>query len=314
MNKELLKMAKTLSFTQDGEVIYGEIKGYVTTISEQANNSNELFISLLITNSEICDVIKNALNNNENKSKYSIFDADVSENYIRVLITENPDKIKNINEFCSWFCPYIKSLGVFGSDYCSKCKKQISNSEKVYNVIRGRAYAFHNSCAQRTTLRPTEDYTEELYEKPKKESSKLGRGIIGALLGGLLGSMIWALIYSLGFIIGYVGVFIGFAAIFGYLKFGGPNEPVIILVVVPTILFSIIFGEYLGICLKFWYEVVKEGSNHLSLFEIVRLQNNLLLTDIAYRTEFIREYFRCLGYSALGASVFTVILWKRSKR
>lgn len=138
-------------------------------------------------------------------------------------------------------------------------------------------------------------YEKEIEESRKTKSNYI-TGLLGALIGGLLGSIIWIAIGYFGFFASIAGVAIAFAAFYGYTLFNPKQTIPGVIIVVCSIVFSVLFAEYMGIFLQFLKEI--PGYTFKQYF----LEFPYYLTD----AEFIWSILPNLGlgflFSGLGAS------------
>lgn len=234
---------KTLLNRKNG-VAYGEISGFMTTITENYG-CKEIYISLYMPDDETSRFIKRQLEDPKTVRKFRIVHSEVTENFVSVQILDNSDDMKYFNDFRMWFFPVLNESCALGTNFCPICKKYLSRDDKVYKLMNRKACAFHRDCAEKVVS--VINVQNERYEKEKGNYIK---GFLGAVLGVIPGAILWAAFYAAGWYASLAGFLIGFLAFKGYKLFGGKTKRTAIGIVAISVVMAISFAEIYGCCMK----------------------------------------------------------------
>lgn len=165
---------------------------------------------------------------------------------------------------------------------CSSCQKeQLAHFIK----INGNLVNICSACTEKLI-------TEE--EMKKTRSYSYLTGTIGALVGALAGSLVWALIGVLGYIAAVGGYAIGAASAFGYKKFRGKPDKIMIIITVIAVLAGLFSGQILTVL----YFLIQEYGE--VTFTEVLSWIPLLLTDGEFMMEIMKDSIMGVLFAGMG--------------
>ncbi len=306
MGSALTKMAEVYSLKEAQGLIYGEIEGFLTTVSDSAI-VRKMSISVIMPDDNTKNMVYGALSDPKITNKYYLQTINFTEKFINLEFAKNPGVAKKIDEFIAWYFPLLRNAGVKGASLCPACQQSLEGSVKVYKLINNKAVAYHSTCVAKVT-----DAITESNEANKAEKANLGRGLVGALLGAIVGAIPWAIVYALGYFVGWLGLIIGVAAFFGYKLFGGRVKKVTVVVLIVAVIVGVLAGEFLGVWIQTAYEFSKQGLE-IPFFDIPGMIIDLLSNDSEAMSNVFKDVALGLVFAALGAYGVIRNVFKQSK-
>lgn len=291
----LSKLAKELNFKKSNGIAYGNLNGYLLTLSEGAG-IKILTISISEETLEKLESLNKDLLEEDLKKNFRIINFSVTNLCIIVVFQDNPGTMKKYRLFIDWIIPKLKSYDIKGITHCSHCFQPIDNENINYKSINNTVFALHDTCAK------------EVIDEVKNSEEALKHNVllasIGSLLGGIIFSIPWAIAYYYGWFVGWLGFLIGIGAKKGYEIFGGKSSKLKLVITIFVTIISVIFAQILGEFIYCAFEISK-GNIDIYYSEIPLLIKYLLLEDPLYRSAMIEDLIMGLIFGSLG--IFSII-------
>lgn len=297
LGKGLKKYAAQLGLTIDQGVAFGEVHGYLITLSDAANQKllgiNVIFVDDTQKNNALSLFIQDDI-----CKQYRIQNVNYSGGCINISFFDNPGCIKRLQGFIEMYLPVLEYQGVLGAGNCNYCGQEISGESSV-RLINGVAVKLHGSCASKLDLDVRVIKDNEALEK-----KNYGRGALGAFLGSIAGSVPWAAAYYFGWFVGWLGFLIGIAAEKGYSLLGGKSGKAKTWIILGFSLFGVIIAQIAGDMISL-IPLVANGEVYFTYGEIPSFIWLLLSTDSEYRISFIGNIVLGFIFALLGT--FTLL-------
>ena len=299
-NPQLELLAQKHNLTSFGNVFYGEINGFMTTLGLQGGFKS-LSICAAFNESAEAKTFIAELNNRTTKKKWAIRTLSVSKTLIEATFLDNTKDQRILDGFMQWLFYNLPNLAV-GVTHCSNCGQPFGEEKAVLKQINSAVYPFHAECAQSVEVE---------FENKKiamaNENKNYVTGAIGAIIGAIVGSIPWIALYCLASItpdavpipawfLGLLSLPIAFGAKLGYELLGGKISKVKTVMIISSTLFAVAFALFLALVIVSYGILQKE--NIAPTFE-----NIMLLMQIAFNDDpsvFIIDLVFALGFSFVG--------------
>ena len=231
----LKKLAKENGMKIDRGVAYGNLRGYMATLSEGAGWKQITFATAIgdsVKKTEFTDAVGSV----DITKQYRVQKLEITGKAILVNFLDNPGTMKKIYGFLDWFIPLLETFGATKANVCAECGFEVTGGKWV--LIDGTAYYLHDTCAEHVKLEIEAANTQE---KEAATGSYIS-GAIGAFLGATVGAVLWAVVLLLGYVASVVGLVIGWLAEKGYALLKGRNGKAKIVILILAIVFGVAAG------------------------------------------------------------------------
>ncbi len=186
----LKKYAKEKQMKFSKGFVYGEIDGYMVTITEGMDIKILSISCGAFGNEKIIEFLKTV----DLVKEYRVENYKITESGIQLVFKEVHYVIpvagmSNIKKFLEITLPVLKENGVVGVEFCAECSESFTDEAETKIVIKdGFARRVHNNCVEKALK------NDELSVVPK-EKNNVFRGSIGALLATtFVATIMWFLI------------------------------------------------------------------------------------------------------------------------
>lgn len=291
----LMNLAGEYTFQHGNGIVYGMIRGYMTSFSEGIGHK-DLSISLLFPAPENAAGVLAILDSRTHQKFFRIKSFLVQQNGIQLVFVSNPGTLKRIRAFIIWFYPILREFGALDAGICPYCQKSLADVEKVVKQIDNKVVAFHPKCATKIT-----DDIARHNEAQASLSPHLVRGFFGALLVGLIGVIPWAILSGTNFFVVWLGLTIGFLNLKGYTLLGGRIKKSTVPVLIATMILSVVAATFLGDCIWLAAEIGRQGMTDISLIEVPGRILQYLRDDPEFRSSFNIYLILGLFFAGLGS-------------
>ncbi len=186
----LKKYAKEKRMKFSKGFVYGEIDGYMVTITEGMDIKILSISCGAFGNEKIIEFLKTV----DLVKEYRVENYKITESGIQLVFKEVHYVIpvagmSNIKKFLEIILPVLKENGVVGVEFCAECSESFADETETKIVIKdGFARRVHNNCVEKALK------NDEPSVVPK-EKNNVFRGSIGALLATtFVATIMWFLI------------------------------------------------------------------------------------------------------------------------
>lgn len=276
-------------------VLYGEVQGFLVTLSEGAGYKSAA-VCLSFPTPEVQQTLLTELYAPETAKQYRLQGVQwLRTGVLSLVFHDNPGTLKQIQAFFDWFFPHLGEIGAQGVSHCIICGQPFGELPRSLKFCNGVVMPVHNSCVH-SVKREAAQETEEF----RSESKQYGRGFLGSLLGGIVGAIPWAIVYYLGYFVGWLGLLIGFTVKKGYELLGGKPGRAKFWIILLTTLLAVAFGQLLGDGIEL-AKAIADGELPLFTYsQIPGLIIDSLLLDSEYLRATLLNFVLGIVFAMLG--------------
>ena len=284
----LKKIARELNLKSRYNILYGNVNGYIVSISRN-DNAVELFIDSRLVDlpKKISDELETFMS--ENLAPYGISDYSISKTGLSINVNDKKENISNIIEFLYCIINELKVLGILGTELCSNCGKTIE--EGVLVKVGAHAHICDEECANKLACS----------KRTFRSKTKLHffAGLIGAIMGSIVALAPWGYLSYFGYYSAPATILIPLLAALGYKIFGGKNcvGKAVCVTVLSFINYALAVGGLV------YYKVFKEWRDGGYIFTRSELVSTLL-SSFTQRSEIIDKF---LYYQIIAGGIFIVL-------
>lgn len=270
----LNKIAKELNLKNRYGIYYGDVNGYVVSISRR-EHALELFIG-----AHTAELPQKLLGELEsflglNALAYNADSYALTKTGLSVKLSNKQEALSNTVEFVHLVINQLHSLSIPGAELCGNCGKKLEQGVLV--KVGEHVHICDEDCANK------------LAASKKKFVKKTPRhffaGFIGAVMGSIIALAAWLYLSYFGYYSAPAAVLIPLLALLGYKLFGGKN---CIGKAVAVPLISLI-NYALGAFGLIYYIVLKEWRDGGYIFTHTELLNTLI-SSFTERSELINAF------------------------
>lgn len=294
LGKKVRQICETHNLKTEKYFAYGEIDGYLFTVTEKGGLGN-FYINCAFNTADMEEKMKSIQEFLDRKTKLYPRPTYKFDRYgVEVHLYENYKFVKSAENLISEITKFLRNIGVSGADKCCLCGEPIQNltAKKLYR--NGHVLLCDSACAYKA-VREIQENTDSLNETSKN----YGKGTIGALILGIVGTIPWIIVYLIGYFVGWLGVIIAICARKGYEMFGGKEGRLKAVVVILVTFFCVFFAQFAGVCMELWFMCSDEGFN-LGISEIVPLTFTMLAEEPEVMGYFISNLMMGLLFAIFG--------------
>ena len=226
----LRKIAKEYGLTVDGNIAYGDYKGFAVTLSEGMGSKTFCFTGRFPN--EAAELAVRRFIEEMDWEKDRIEEVAVNHMGVHIVFFDNPGTMACVNRVLDQLIPVLGEAGFASADRCACCGQPIG-VDGIWHTETGNAFHIHEHCHEALMnefaafdAEAHEEEQEALKEEAAEEDAKgsIVQGFKGALIGGVLCTLITAAAFAFmeNSIIG--GLFGGFAVMWLYGKFCDRNS------------------------------------------------------------------------------------------
>lgn len=250
-------------------------------ISSRSNSSQEEVAQIFLSYDQIerkGDII-NFLD--DGKEKGQIQSYQINDDFL--LFDYNLEQFsESLGTFMEQLCQVLKNLNV--SNSCVHCKK----TEKLHLYVNNsKPCILCEDCGI--------ELTKKIDSVTNAKNNYL-KGFFASLLGALVASVLWIVLGVIGWYASFAGYVIAFAAFWAYNKVGGKLTKQGVIINICTIIFALIFAEYVELVIQLAREI--PGG---TLFGYILLVPSLLFYPDVLKHELISIAIGAL-FSFLGCN------------
>ncbi len=213
------KIAQQKGWDFQKNYMYGQEENYLITVRQVIdylngrNNCKMVYIPLSNITEEQVNKTLDYLKENKKDLKVREYHIVQSVLVFKLAETLKGYSVEQFNTLISSLVNFFKSNEIATIPTCVYCQDGNVNTIMKIDKI---AYHAHQECITRAQSDLVQ--SKENFETMKKH---YGRGMVGAILGALIGAIPWVLLEIYWGFAAVLALIIGYAAFYGYKKFGG---------------------------------------------------------------------------------------------
>jgi len=215
----------------------------------------------------------------ENKKELKIHSFVIGNQVIAIRLAEGLKgySVEQFNQLTSSLVSFFQKHDML-SPTCVYC-----NNSEVNSVVRIDKIAFqaHHEC-----VRKAQDELEHAKDNYKSVNKNYGRGMLGAVVGALIGSIPWVMLEIMWGYIAILSIVIGYAAFFGYKKFGGLVTGITKWLILISILFAVVVSNIASLTYYFIDENIAIMIDNYVIAYTDKEISSLLLNNLMLGTVF----------------------------
>lgn len=303
MNKKFDELFTSYGLKIDGNYAYGNLKGYETNILVNTLSAPPVImhISFFATDEQKTKIMEEFANI---KSKYLRYDftgygvtIGITGFTINKILSTLPDTINGIIDI-------LKNNEATGFGFCPICGKEMDVEKSKTANIDNFLITLDEDCFDKINTE-----IQEANKNFKNAPNNYLKGFGGACIGGLAGFAVSFILYLCGFISAisaFVAIAVGTKL---YLKFGGKQNKMMVVIVACTSLVFMILSIF-TVYIMSAGAAASETGLAINAFEAFKICMN----DKDFSTMFYTDFALTIVFSLISIIWEAVILTKRIKR
>lgn len=245
----LKKIAQQKGWEYKKHFMYGQEGNYLITARQiidlinSRNNCKLVYIPLMnITEEKALTTVQFL---KENKKQLKITDFEFRKHVLVIRLNEGLKGFStdNFNNLIRTLINFFKNNDISNEKSCVYCG---NNEVNTTTLIDNISYHAHNEC-----IRKAKNDLEQAKQNFELVNKNYGKGFIGAIIGALIGSIPWIILELFWGFAGILAIVIGYAAFYGYKKFGGIVTKATKWMIGVSILIGIIFSSIVNLTIAF---------------------------------------------------------------